>query len=1030
MKNREKKAKRVSVKPILVWIVAIEILLTFIFFFFNMMDREIPAITDKVDNAVAKVEKLAPTLMDNEDTMLGMYELWLVSRYTYVSDLIKDKRVKTGGDLLSYTADIGISGAFLTDRDGKMIYSCGEKSVMELPYKSTDPIYLYEYKEGEREEEQYALEHDINSFEDRKKTLICYLGESNDQKYYFLGGKVDDGRYLSIQVPRKDEEAAFLNTLNLRKQISNIGKSLGLNALLITYDEKVEATGYNGILRKDNYNEIYIEKYDAYIYRRKDSPFVFFLGKTMEIDNEQYLLVTDIKRVLVVTILNALLLTFIAAFFLAVFARVIYELAEKRSLTRKDFVYNAAVFFCFCLVIVVLFVTFMRSVCDTSGRYLDMEILTGENIDVQDEYTGERDRLEKWLDEQFLIQSRMAAYHCEDNLEKLTRDDLFDLANYMGIEYIYVLDRSGKTVVTNSPDVNFALSKDDNTAEFFPLLSGRNEVVQEPLTDERSGETKQYIGIGLRDKDGICNGCILTTYTATRRKILIDLLEPSTTLNYGLMNSDDKAFIVDRSTGLILESDNGSNIGIDIKQFSIPEAVIKTPKITEYKADGILNIAGSDVFTNGGDSTERMLVMVKESESKLYLVYAALSAALLMLVFLFALALPGIFGFRKKEKEEPEGAEEEEKEQQKDEDVQQDINTIVDSLESEELLKKRYSDQDGRSASQKTSEKYLFEERWKRKRKGINEMSIPEFALYSIRVFAITFTVLSMLPVIMLFAGANHVYGFPTVYILEGNWKSGFNIFSAVAGLLLMAFMVFLSMVIKEVLYQIARVSSNRVETICLLLKSSIKYIFTIVFIIYILSQLGISTTTILASAGVLTMVVGIGAQSITSDLLSGFFLIFERTFDVGDTITVSGKTGVVTEIGLRTTRLIANGDFFVVNNTDVRSVINRSGDFTRINMEIYVSGKTDIREVEELMAKKLPDMKNSVEGLVRAPKYAGISNITATEMRLKFSLYTISYKRSDARMGFIRQMKLLFEENGIEMLGSSGSSASDDLGF
>ncbi len=113
MKNREKKAKRVSVKPILVLIVVIEILLTFIFFFFDMVDREIPAITAKVDNAVVKVEKLAPTLMDNEDTMLGMYELWLVSRYTFVSDLIKEKRVKNGDDLLNYTADTGISGAFV-----------------------------------------------------------------------------------------------------------------------------------------------------------------------------------------------------------------------------------------------------------------------------------------------------------------------------------------------------------------------------------------------------------------------------------------------------------------------------------------------------------------------------------------------------------------------------------------------------------------------------------------------------------------------------------------------------------------------------------------------------------------------------------------------------------------------------------------------------------------------------------------------------------------------------------------------------
>ena len=93
------------------------------------------------------------------------------------------------------------------------------------------------------------------------------------------------------------------------------------------------------------------------------------------------------------------------------------------------------------------------------------------------------------------------------------------------------------------------------------------------------------------------------------------------------------------------------------------------------------------------------------------------------------------------------------------------------------------------------------------------------------------------------------------------------------------------------------------------------------------LHLLGVNILAIVASLGVLALIVGFAADSIIADLVTGVFILFDSQYNVGDIIEVDGFRGVVTDIGIRTTSITdASENIKIVNNADMRNILNRSG--------------------------------------------------------------------------------------------------------
>ena len=119
---------------------------------------------------------------------------------------------------------------------------------------------------------------------------------------------------------------------------------------------------------------------------------------------------------------------------------------------------------------------------------------------------------------------------------------------------------------------------------------------------------------------------------------------------------------------------------------------------------------------------------------------------------------------------------------------------------------------------------------------------------------------------------------------------------------------------------------SNRAVTIVKLLESFIKWVIAIVAIMMVLHAWGVDTATLLASAGILTLIIGLGAESLVADILSGIFMVFEGEFQVGDIVIINDWRGTVQEIGIRTTKIVdAGGNINIVNNSEITMVINQT---------------------------------------------------------------------------------------------------------
>jgi small-conductance mechanosensitive channel len=144
------------------------------------------------------------------------------------------------------------------------------------------------------------------------------------------------------------------------------------------------------------------------------------------------------------------------------------------------------------------------------------------------------------------------------------------------------------------------------------------------------------------------------------------------------------------------------------------------------------------------------------------------------------------------------------------------------------------------------------------------------------------------------------------------------------------------------------------------------------------LSVLGVNTGALLASAGVLGFAVGFGAQTMVKDLLNGLFLLAEGQYTIGDEITVSGVTGVVERVTLRTTTLRAtNGDVHIVPSGDVRLVTNKSKGWSQVAIDAGIAYTTPVERALEVLEQYCTEVGADgeiVEHLMDPPRVAGVT--------------------------------------------------------
>lgn len=165
----------------------------------------------------------------------------------------------------------------------------------------------------------------------------------------------------------------------------------------------------------------------------------------------------------------------------------------------------------------------------------------------------------------------------------------------------------------------------------------------------------------------------------------------------------------------------------------------------------------------------------------------------------------------------------------------------------------------------------------------------------------------------------------------------------------------------------------KRAKTLIALLKNIFKYVVYFIAGIMILKEFSIDTTSILAGAGIIGLAVGVGAQSMVRDIITGFFIIFEDQFSVGDYITTAELSGVVEEIGLRVVKLRdLNGVLHIIPNGSTNKVTNFTRGTMQAAVNIPVAYEADKEKAWQAVEEAVAEIQQEMVEIIEGPKIVG----------------------------------------------------------
>lgn len=594
----------------------------------------------------------------------------------------------------------------------------------------------------------------------------------------------------------------------------------------------------------------------------------------------------------------------------------------------------------------------------------------------------EKEEMTDLYNARYLNKAQIAAYITEKNAELANREKLAELADILDVESINVFDEKGKQTATNTSFINFSISQDPQSQsyEFNKILLGMEYLIQEAQPDEVSGKYHQYIGAARHNAQGYTNGFTQIGVTPEKLEELLADMKIETILSDFKIGKGGVVFAVDKDNLTFVYHPNGKLIGKDAENEGITN---------DQLADGYVGYmtVGSNKYYASSVETDDYYVYAavpqKAISGNRVPITIATGIASLAGIILVILLLT----IERKPVKSP--AMEEEKK-----------NNINFDVSMPDGRKKKTQSAASRWNNEvihwgdKTAEQQLFA------------------ALKGLLAFLAAVICAAVLMKDTLF-DSNSIF----LYILSGKWSKGVNIFAFTGSVLIICITSVIVMIVQKGLTVLSRTFGAKGETICRMLHSFVKYFSCIVILYYCLSLFGIDTKTLLASAGILTLVIGLGAQTLVSDILAGLFIIFEGEFQVGDIVTIGGYRGTVIEIGIRTTKIQdASKNVKIISNSDVCGVINMTRDYSYAWTDIGIEYGESLERVESVLEKEFPNIKKHLKNIIDGPFYKGVVSLGDNSVNIRVMVLCSEKDRIQMERDLNREMKLIFDKYDINV--------------
>ena len=624
-------------------------------------------------------------------------------------------------------------------------------------------------------------------------------------------------------------------------------------------------------------------------------------------------------------------------------------------------------------------------------RLYDKYEQVGDTIDVLQRKIGEYE-IQKVTAEE----SRRKTYEkCTESIAELlsehpelkTSEQFQVYCDILGTEYLMLFDKDGREIVTNSEYRGLSLSRNqyDSSYDFRRLLAGVPVISHDVETDSLSGIDRMMVGARITVEDE-AEGPYQAILMAVPAKLIAES-DPQTASDIMTEIATDSMLIfsMDPQSQKITASSWKEMIGESAVHEGIP------PSYHHDDLMDFLTINGVQYYCEAQTGDDGQLYFCAAEKSGMYsnvTVYALICTGFAML-FMAVLALYAVNGYKK--------------------------DFTVYSVLGDNL-KDMTNEIDLANGKRKWS--VDPSKRWLPAFSDYGDRTPIRNALIAVQII-LAFG--ALMTGVLLFAPVRRTRMPLFTYILTGQWARGINLFAVTSIVILLLHVIAVLILVKLIIRIISTLSGTRGETICRLLLNLANYIAAIVFLFFALQYMGIDMTTLLASLGLLTFAISLGAKDLVTDILAGISIIFEGNFQVGDIIEINGYWGRVLEIGVRTTKLEGlGGNIKIIGNRDINNVVNKTRKNSWYAAEFSVPFE-QIKEMEAMLLKGLPEIGKKIPEIVSGPHYKGIESFAFSAGKSVVKIQIIA-ECSEHDYRYVKHelnhaLAMLFDENNIPIM-------------
>ncbi|MDD4335566.1 MAG: mechanosensitive ion channel family protein [Desulfotomaculaceae bacterium] len=210
---------------------------------------------------------------------------------------------------------------------------------------------------------------------------------------------------------------------------------------------------------------------------------------------------------------------------------------------------------------------------------------------------------------------------------------------------------------------------------------------------------------------------------------------------------------------------------------------------------------------------------------------------------------------------------------------------------------------------------------------------------------------------------------------------------------------------------------NRRTETLKKLLLSVITYIIFFIAFIMVLQIFNVNTSAILASAGILGLAVGFGAQNLVKDVISGFFILFENQFNVGEYVVIDEVEGTVEEIGLRTCKIRQwTGQLNIIPNGEITRVTNYNRGPMLALVIVGIAYEEDIDQAIAVLRQECEAAFREIKAIIDLPQVLGVTDLNDSSVNICVVAPSVPGEYWGVERELRRRFKNVLDRAGIEI--------------